>query len=174
MAVTSTFLKLDFKSEFFQIKMILHNFVSPCCIKCRNKPRCEKHCFPSLILYLLQEILRIYGINVLWKMQRENILSGIFISFLDAHIKSNCQKCVCRVKFLLVKRMTMLKATSLLQPSSFFFFFSFFKSQAQEPAPAAAPPAEAGDLGGRGRQKGAPGPFSAEGAVKQKVELHFF
>lgn len=103
--------------------MILHNFVSPCCIKCRNKLRCEKHCFPSLILYLLQEILRIYGINVLWKMQRENILSGIFISFLDAHIKSNCQKCVCRVKFLLVKRMTMLKATSLLQPSSFFSFF---------------------------------------------------
>lgn len=56
----------------------------------------------------------------------------------------------------------------------FCFVFFFFKSQAQEPAPAAAPPPEAGDLGGRGRQKGAPGPFSAEGAVKQKVELHFF
>lgn len=68
--------------------------------------------------------------------------------------------------------MTMLKATSLLQPS--FCFVFFFKSQAQEPAPAAAPPPEGGDLGGRGRQKGAPGPLSAEGAVKQKVELHFF
>uniref|UniRef100_A0AAX7T3L8 Piwi-like protein 1 n=1 Tax=Astatotilapia calliptera TaxID=8154 RepID=A0AAX7T3L8_ASTCA len=67
--------------------------------------------------------------------------------------------------------MTMLKATSLLQPS--FCFVSFFKSQAQEPAPAAAPPPEAGDLGGRGRQKGAPGPFSAEGAVKQKLFYRF-
>uniref|UniRef100_A0AAX7TP81 Piwi domain-containing protein n=1 Tax=Astatotilapia calliptera TaxID=8154 RepID=A0AAX7TP81_ASTCA len=32
---------------------------------------------------------------------------------------------------------------------------------------------EAGDLGGRGRQKGAPGPFSAEGAVKQKISAGF-
>lgn len=72
-----------------------------------------------------------------------------------------------KLSSFLWKEWTCLKL--LLQ-----LFFSFFKSQAQEPAPAAAPPPEAGDLGGRGRQKGAPGPFSAEGAVKQKVKLHFF
>ncbi|XP_023249891.1 piwi-like protein 1 [Seriola lalandi dorsalis] len=48
-------------------------------------------------------------------------------------------------------------------------------SQAQEPAPAAIPPAE-GELVGRGRQKGAPGPFSAEAVLQisagfQQVKL---
>uniref|UniRef100_UPI0037E74F43 piwi-like protein 1 isoform X2 n=1 Tax=Semicossyphus pulcher TaxID=241346 RepID=UPI0037E74F43 len=48
-------------------------------------------------------------------------------------------------------------------------------SQAREPAPAPAPPAE-GELVGRGRQKGAPGPFSAETVLQisagfQQVKL---
>lgn len=47
------------------------------------------------------------------------------------------------------------------------------KSQAREPAPPPAPPAE-GELVGRGRQKGAPGPFSAEGTVKYEVMTYMF
>ncbi|TDH12570.1 hypothetical protein EPR50_G00048300 [Perca flavescens] len=48
-------------------------------------------------------------------------------------------------------------------------------SQAREPAPAAPPPAE-GELVGRGRQKGAPGPYSAEAILQisggfQQVKL---
>ncbi|XP_030593002.1 piwi-like protein 1 [Archocentrus centrarchus] len=48
-------------------------------------------------------------------------------------------------------------------------------SQVQEPAPSASPSTE-GDLGGRGRQKGAPGPFSAEAVLQisagfQQVKL---
>ncbi|XP_073321445.1 piwi-like protein 1 [Pagrus major] len=48
-------------------------------------------------------------------------------------------------------------------------------SQAREPAPAAPPPTE-GELVGRGRQKGAPGPFSAEAVLQisagfQQVKL---
>ncbi|XP_045889696.1 piwi-like protein 1 [Micropterus dolomieu] len=48
-------------------------------------------------------------------------------------------------------------------------------SQAREPAPAAAPATE-GELVGRGRQKGAPGPFSAEAVIQisagfQQVKL---
>lgn len=44
-------------------------------------------------------------------------------------------------------------------------FFLSSQSYAQgEPEPPAPPPAE-GELVGRGRQKGAPGPFSAEGTV---------
>uniref|UniRef100_A0AAQ5ZYV7 Piwi-like protein 1 n=1 Tax=Amphiprion ocellaris TaxID=80972 RepID=A0AAQ5ZYV7_AMPOC len=47
--------------------------------------------------------------------------------------------------------------------------------QARDPTPPAPPPAE-GDLGGRGRQKGAPGPFSAETVLEisagfQQVKL---
>lgn len=51
--------------------------------------------------------------------------------------------------------------------------FSLLKSQAREPAPPPAPPAE-GELVGRGRQKGAPGPFSAEGTVEHKVMTYMF
>lgn len=51
------------------------------------------------------------------------------------------------------------------------------KSQAREPAPVTGVPsggaAEAELLGSRGRQKGAPGPFSTEGTVGQKVFFFF-
>lgn len=42
--------------------------------------------------------------------------------------------------------------------------YLFLKSQAQEPPPGTATPAE-GALVGRGRQKGAPGPFTGEGTI---------
>ncbi|KAF3696050.1 Piwi-like protein 1 [Channa argus] len=49
-------------------------------------------------------------------------------------------------------------------------------SQAREPAPPAAAPSHEGELVGRGRQKGAPGPFSAQAVTKisagfQQVKL---
>ncbi len=54
--------------------------------------------------------------------------------------------------------------------SSHLQLFSFLKSQAREPAPPPTATAE-GELVGRGRQKGAPGPVSAEGTVKHKVMI---
>ncbi|KAM7416297.1 hypothetical protein PAMA_018390 [Pampus argenteus] len=48
---------------------------------------------------------------------------------------------------------------------------AFSKSQTQEPTPAPAPPAS-GELVGRGRQKGAPGPFSAEAVLQISAGFH--
>lgn len=46
----------------------------------------------------------------------------------------------------------------------------YLKVQAPEVPPEAPPPCE-GELVGRGRQKGAPGPFSAEGTIEYKVYI---